>query len=137
MSYDTLCLGRRRPFINIRHDCYYCVELDEIYRDCVCFPPMRNRKVSAECDITTIHPPHNPIPLWFSGRWRRGCGQGGYCLTLHCVYIRLQLRLDLPLALRQAHPSIILRVLHDTDSDLLGPPGPSPYLPTLSSESSP
>lgn len=60
MSYDTLCLESRRPLIDIRHDCYYCEELDRIYRGWVCFPPVRNGEVSAECYIPAIHPHPHP-----------------------------------------------------------------------------
>jgi len=60
MSYDTLCLERKRPLIDIRYGCYYCEELDRIYGDWVCFPPVGNGEVSAECYIPAIHPHPHP-----------------------------------------------------------------------------
>lgn len=118
--------------IDIRHDCYYCVELDRIDRDWFCFPPVGNGELSAECDPTMVCQEDGEEDV----------GRVELCalvLLLHSVCIILQLRQDLALALRQGqgHPSIIPGVLQDPDSNLLGPPGLSPYFPTLSSESSP
>lgn len=137
MSYDTLCLERRRPLVDIRHDCYCCVKLDRIYRNWVCFPPVGNREVSAECDITTTHPPSHYGVLV---RWR--CGQGGavhvlwHCLPFHCVCISLR-----PCSSLETGDRLILasfqKFLGTQTLTCWGAPGSSPYLPTLHSESSP
>lgn len=87
--------------IDIRHDCSYCEELDRIYRGWVCFPPVRNGEVSAECYVPAIRP--HPHPNTFGQvDGEKGVGRvEPVLLPLHCVCILLQLRPGLALALRQ------------------------------------